>query len=388
MTVRPRVTLVSNINHSVHAARALNRLGVLDQYLGPVVLDAESSWVRRMSPRLHAARAYQDVHGLPLRRLMLPEITARTARRLPLGKTTTARFNAQVLDRLVSPRMGFPDVLHVNTAGLVRSVRRAKQRGALVVADHREVHPRDHSGEDPLLAGLEAELEMADWVLANSDRSARSLVHWGVPRSKVVTLPLGVDLDRFGPGDRRPRSRDDGVRLLFVGALIPAKGIDTLLEAVQQAGFREATLRLCGRRVDGALAARCEAAPGVTVLGPVDRSRLVEEYRQADVLVLPSHNDAFGLVALEALACGTPVVVTDECGVAPLISEKVGRSVPATDGPALAEALRQAVMLARYEGTAASARAAAAKMSWKVYEDRLARFYREIVLPAVSPGVC
>lgn len=380
----PRVTLVSNINHSIYAARAIARLGVLDRYLGPVIVDADRRWPNLVTPRLRATRSFIGVDDLPLNRLLLAELTARAGRALPLTRTRSARLNSQVLDSSVRRRLGRPDVVHLNTAGLVNSVRRAKQCGALVVADHREVHPRDHTGEDPLVGRLEAELAAADWVLANSERSARSLIEGGVPAERVVTLPLGVDVDRFTPGPGMPRSEDAPPRLLFVGAMIPAKGVDHLLEVLGDPGLAGATLRLCGHGGDPALVARARATAGVEVLGAVDRERLAQEYRDADLLVLPSLNDAFGLVAVEALACGTPVVVTTACGVAPLIPDTVGRVVPPGNVTALARAVHELLALSRDPQTSVRARQVALELSWDAYECRLGDFYRETVLPAVS----
>lgn len=318
---------------------------------------------------------------------MLPEVISQGTRRLPLGRAASASLNSRVLDGVVSRRVGSPDVLHVNTAGLVRSVRKAKQRGALIVADHREVHPHDHTGRDPLTDRLEVELEAADWVLANSERAARSLIRWGLPAAKVVTIPLGVDVSVFSPdGAGRPRA-EGPPRLLYVGALIPAKGVADLLAALQTPALRGFTLKLCGLRVDAELASRCEAADRVSVLGAVSRTQLVREYREADVLVLPSHNDAFGLVAVEALACGTPVVVTSECGVSAMITRDVGRVTPPHAVGELSRAILEAQELAHRSQTSERARGVAAQASWETYESTLASFYSRTVFSGAALGV-
>lgn len=379
-----RVTLVSNINHSVYAARALHRLGVLDRYLGPVIVDSEARWPGLISPRFASTRAYPEVDELPLHRLLFPDVATRALRSTPLHRRHAARLGSRVLDAAASGRLGRPDVLHLNTAGLVRTVAHAGRLGALVVADHREVHPRAHTGEDPLLCRLERELAVADWVLANSDRSALSLREWGVPEHKVVTIPLGADIELFTPDQaREPESHTNRQpRVLFVGAMIPAKGLDTLLAALGHPDLSGFTARLCGPKVDAELVGRCEAAPSVTVVGPLPRAQLREEYRAADVLVLPSLNDAFGLVVVEALACGTPVVVTSECGVASLVTPEIGRVVAPEEPGQLMQAIREAVELNRDPQTRSRARTVAASSSWFAYIDRLESWYREVVIPA------
>jgi glycosyltransferase involved in cell wall biosynthesis len=374
-----KVTLVSNINHSVYAARALQGLGVLDRYLGPVVVDSESRWPHAAS-RFAGTRAFDGVRELPLRRLAAAEAQSRIVRRLPLDRQLAARLAAAGLDRMVAPRIGRPDILHLHTSSLTRTVRRAKRVGALVIADHRDVHPRAHDYIDPLLDGLEAEFEAADWVLANSRLAAQSLMEWGVPEHKVVRLPLGVDVDVFTPAAVQRRHPGDTLQLLFVGSVIPRKGVDVLLAALGHDALDTARLRLCGPAVDAELAARCAATAQVTCVGSLDRGRLVDEYRAADVLVLPSRRDAFGLVAVEALACGTPVVVTSACGVSDLVTPEVGRVVPPGDAAALAAAIAEVAALGRDRRTVDWARHVAANASWVAYEGRLAEWYEAEVL--------
>lgn len=381
------VTLASNINHSVHAARALAGMGVLERYLGPVVLDPGQPLAALAPRRLRQARSFAGVRTLPLSRLLIPEAVARVRARSAMSASERARRNAATLDAAVLRRLGRPTVFHFHTAALTRSVAAAKARGALLIADHRDVHPRAHDYADPLLEGLEAEFRAADWVLVNSAFAAESLGHFGVPVEKVVVLPLGVDLDAWSPGrEGRRRTPGEPLRLLFVGSGIRRKGLDVLLDALGVASLRSATLRVAGPLTDRELADRCESHPLVETLGPLLPPRLLEEYRQADVLVLPSRRDAFGLVAVEALACGTPVVVTDQCGVASLVRDH-GAGAVATAGDALDLADRLADLSARLqagERLGDRARRAARQCSWTAYQERLATWYREAVLPSLA----
>lgn len=369
-----RVVLASNINHSVHAAHALRELGVLHSYLGPVLFDARSAAARWARGSLRS-RVFPDLCELPLKRLIRPELAARTWSRTPRAGRSTAQQRARSLDDAVVRKLPQCDVLHWHTSGLTRTVQRAMDQGALLVADHRDVHPRVHPGVDPLLSGLEYELEAAHWVLANSDYSARTLVDHGVPAEKVVVIPLGVDTRRFHPGPEMTRRSRPVV--LFVGSIIRRKGVDLILDLAGQREFSGVTFRLCGPPVDEALVRVATTLSNVEFVGVARGNRLVSEYRDADVLVLPSRIDAYGLVVPEALACGTPVITTTGVGAASLVQNNgAGVVCRPEDLEGLRVAL-QTVLAAEGNPFRSGCAAAASEASWDRYEARLKTWYRE-----------
>jgi D-inositol-3-phosphate glycosyltransferase len=162
-------------------------------------------------------------------------------------------------------------------------------------------------------------------ILAATEKEKEHLVrYYRATPEHIGVVPCGVDLERFRPLDRRTVRRELGFEeerpiVLFVGRLAPIKGIDRLLEAMTHLESRlPARLVIIGgddqqspesenlRRLSQMLGLR----DSVVFLGRVEHERLPPYYCAADVLVLPSHYETFGLVALEALACGTPVVAT------------------------------------------------------------------------------
>jgi glycosyltransferase involved in cell wall biosynthesis len=160
------------------------------------------------------------------------------------------------------------------------------------------------------------EIETADVVVSQSDFGRSTYLAGGVAAGKVVALPLGVDTSLFCPG---PRPSVGGpLRVLYVGSVCIRKGVQYLLEAFQQLPPEVATL---------------------TVVG-VSRSELPAIYREADVMVLPSLCDSFGQVVVEALACGTPVIATTDCGAMPRQGVD-GLVVPPGDTQALTAAIHQ-----------------------------------------------
>jgi D-inositol-3-phosphate glycosyltransferase len=172
-------------------------------------------------------------------------------------------------------------------------------------------------------------VEAADRLVANTDEEARQLVElYDADPARVRVVPPGVDLEVFTPGDRAGARRAVGLPpdawvLLFVGRIQPLKAPDVLLHAAADLLARRPELRsslvvavLGGPSGTGMdtprllqqLAARLGIEAQVRFVPPVDRARLVQWYRSADLVAVPSYNESFGLVAIEAQASGTPVV--------------------------------------------------------------------------------
>jgi glycosyltransferase involved in cell wall biosynthesis len=176
------------------------------------------------------------------------------------------------------------------------------------------------------------ELALADHVVVASELAARSYLGGGFSPGRISVVPLGVDRERFRPGP----GGAGGLALLFVGKLSETKGVDLLLSAWTDVSRERPGARL---RLAGQGGWRAALPPGAELRRPV-RDELIELYQQADLLVLPSRLDGFGLVVAEALACGTPVVVSDHVGAKDLVVEGVnGWVVPAGSVEALAARL-------------------------------------------------
>jgi glycosyltransferase involved in cell wall biosynthesis len=186
-----------------------------------------------------------------------------------------------------------------------------------------------------------AEISQADVIVTQSQFAAATYMEHGVTPSKVVALPLGVDLDLFTPRHERAQ-RSDPFKVLYVGRLSARKGVPHLLTAMELIDSPSMELTLIGlmdeelrdycRERFARLGNRVRWIPGLA------RRDLVDHYHNADVVVLPSLCDSFGQSVLEAMACGTAVVVSDACGV-PVTHGKDGFVVSAGNSEALANAL-------------------------------------------------
>lgn len=178
-------------------------------------------------------------------------------------------------------------------------------------------------------------------------------------------IPGGVRLSEFAPAP----VRTGRPTILFSGALTePRKGVALLLDAVALIARRlpEVRLWLSGPGDPGPLLAAASpvARERTKVLGIGDPHQQAERYAQAWVTALPSVNESFGMVLLESLACGTPIVVADDSAPPELVEPGAGAVCRPGDVSSLAEALESAIDLARAPATAARCRSVAEGYDW------------------------
>ncbi|HNV43067.1 MAG TPA: glycosyltransferase, partial [Ornithinibacter sp.] len=241
-------------------------------------------------------------------------------------------------------------------------------------------------------------VEAADRLVANTPREAAELVElYGADPARVAVAEPGVDLTVFSPGSKaEARARvgipADAVLLLFVGRIQPLKAPDVLVRAAAELVRRRPDLRsslvvgiLGGASGTGVrnpmglteLAQQLGIADLVRFVPPVDRSTLAQWYRAADLVAVPSHSESFGLVAVEAQACGTPVVAANVGGL-PTAVGPAGVLVDGHDTADWATALE--AVLRDPRGAAALARTSvehAAGFSWARTAGRLAEVYAD-----------
>jgi glycosyltransferase involved in cell wall biosynthesis len=194
--------------------------------------------------------------------------------------------------------------------------------------------------------------EGATAVIATSDQEAEELAAGGVPGAKITLRRNGVEAPESWPeagAFRKARGIPEGTRLvLFLGRLSAKKSPDLLLRAFAELLKRfegmEAIVVFAGPDEDGVtaqlqqMASQLGIRARVQFTGPVFGADKWAAYRDADVFVLPSQNENFGNTAAEAVAAGTPVIVTEQCGIGPLLADEAGLVVR-HDADALSGAL-------------------------------------------------
>lgn len=245
---------------------------------------------------------------------------------------------------------GIPIIHMFHTLGIMK--RRVARDGSEVEGDYR-------------LEGERDVINLADWIIAATPAELAQL-QWlyNAETERISVIPPGVDVNHFYPIDPDEAKEYIGIppndqMLLFVGRVEPLKGIDTLIRAI--ALMREMGLlerhRLCLSIIGGdpdpdSAATNTEMVrlkelredndleDIITFLGRRSQDTLPYYYSASEAVVMPSHYESFGMVALEAMACGTPVVASEVGGLAFLIQDEVtGYHVPVGEPEALCDRL-------------------------------------------------
>lgn len=242
-----------------------------------------------------------------------------------------------------------------------------------------------------------------DLFLTSSDMGKEYLsTLYDCPEQKIVTIPPGVDTELFRPMPQGVAKKHIGAEdnhhvILAVGRIDPVKGFDVLLVALKtlmkrHPGYSD---RVCLWIVGGDLeqnktqwsrelkkleALRRELGLGATVkfVRPQPQEELPYYYNAADVLVMPSHYESFGMVALEAASCGTPVIATDVTGISAILKElPQGHIVSANNPLALATQIDHVLRSPHRESVQ---NPAVKTFDWDTIADQIIRQYEKIMM--------
>ncbi|WP_275888311.1 D-inositol-3-phosphate glycosyltransferase [Nonomuraea lactucae] len=246
--------------------------------------------------------------------------------------------------------------------------------------------------------GEQQVVEIADRLVANTDDEARELIElYGAHDGRVAVVNPGVNLSVFQPASKGAARHRLGLPqeahvLLFVGRIQPLKAPDVLLRAasrmlIEDPSLRERLVVACvgGPSGNGLarpslltdLAAELGLSDVVRLVPPAPQHELADWYRAADVTVVPSYSESFGLVALESQACGTPVAAAAVGGLRTAVRDGVsGVLVDGHDAHEWARTLRRFVTSPRWcEHLSTGARRHAAGFGWQATASRLMEVY-------------
>jgi glycosyltransferase involved in cell wall biosynthesis len=350
----------SGVHQAFQIALAAQEAGLLDVFYCSL-FDAPGKWGRWlrlcMGENALTNRRCRVLDSTRIAEIPLPFLLNRLADRLSLADMCYSRlklkrnFDLQVAHRVRECNSR----LFIGVEGCARdSFRAAGEQGMIKVLDCPQVHPRslsrllseaaDDLGVPPpppfdsaeMTARKTEEYQMADLMLVISKVHRRSFLEAGFSENRLVEIPLWVDPELWFPtANVRKANPSSPLTALFVGSIGFRKGIPYLIRAVEKCGDK---VRLVLVGVDKGETNRFvrQSPADIHYEGRKSKAQLRQIYWQADVVVLPSLIDTFGFVAMEAMACGLPVSVTENCGV-PVPDEQW--RVPVMDSHSIAQRL-------------------------------------------------
>jgi glycosyltransferase involved in cell wall biosynthesis len=273
----------------------------------------------------------------------------------------------------------------------LHTFRAAKERGWATILDAASFHhawqdrhfdyPESDAAHERITARKDREIELADYVLTVSELARESYIDGGVPPERVASIPVGCDLDRFQ--STAERTRGAPFTFIFAGHASARKGVDTLLDAARRLEGQELDVRLwfAGGHEDDL---PWQSVASIEQLGYLPQEVLADRLREADCLVLPSRHDSFGMVVVEAMATGCPVIVSDQVGAKQAVTDgESGWIVPAEDADALADRMRWCIENPdAVRSMREAARSDASDYSWDAYRRRVVEHLQTILAAA------
>jgi D-inositol-3-phosphate glycosyltransferase len=353
-------------------------------------------YVRRWSPEL------------PDRVVVEPglEVVHVTAGPCELAKEELAGVVDEYADAVAADLAERPvDVLHANYWLSAVAAHRLKHELdlPLVATFHTLARVKADAGDVESAGRERAEAQVigcCDAICASNPVEAEQLVSfYGAPHGRIELVPPGVDHAFFSPGERHGARAalglDDRPTALFVGRIQPLKGLSVAVRMLAELEARDARLVVVGgpSGPDGAaelarvhaLVEQLGLAERVEFVDPKPHHLLSSWYRAADVVVVPSRSESFGLVALEAAACGVPVVAAEVGGLRTLVEDGVtGFLVDGRDPASFARHVD--LVLADPERAARMGHAAshsAGRYAWSTTAGRLRRLYADLGVRAL-----
>jgi len=381
----PRVLVVHpEQQHSNQLAAALASAGLLCGYVCGTKQDPE------LRDLIGEHRISRSLLWLPARRIVSylapPTVRAEAVHRM------ARYFDRQIARKLKLIR---PDAVVGYENCAIETFEAAKQLGVASILDVPSVHHQmqARAGQSRMRPKFQHEVDvrkdreiaLADLILVCSSLARDSFTEAGIASNRIAILPLGVNLQRFCSGSiPNIARRSDVTTFLFVGHVNAQKGADLLLHACRQLSKSHVPFELVvvGSHSNSDASLMAQLRQYGDVLGRVPNSEMSDIYRNASCLVLPSRFDSFGQVVAEAMACGVPVIVSDNVGAKDLVDNgKNGWVIPSNDAYALYHNMAEAAQHPeKLVGMGKAARKTAEQIGWSVYRERAARTLRDFLV--------
>ena len=344
--------------------RALQRSGVLDELITDVWATPDS-WISLGNPgirnRFHAGLITSEVRAANLRSIFF-ELKSRARRRNGWEVITQRnewfqKFAISQLRRRARPRVPVTVFAYSYAARLIFNF--ARERGWRTVLGQIDPGPLEQRivSHSPSVAGMgtvdlrpspqtywdqwRSEVELADYVIVNSDWSRNMLVADGVAPEKIRIIPLAFERPEAAIGFKRSYperfTAKRPLRVLFLGQVNPRKGVGALFDAIRRVSEPSIEFWMVGP-IQVTIPSDLRKDNRVKWFQNVPRDRVAQYYREADVFIFPTLSDGFGLTQLEAQSWKLPVVASRHC--ASVVRDgSTGVVLQDVSGPSIADAL-------------------------------------------------
>jgi len=181
------------------------------------------------------------------------------------------------------------------------------------------------------------EYALADQIISLSNFAAQTLIEESIPKQKIQINPLGFDETIFfSKSVNSIEALGAPLKLVYAGIITQRKGVHLLLNLMEQYTKEQVSLTLIGAAGDAShLLEQAILKPNIHYIPYLNQKDLAEELRHADLFVFPSYLDSWAAVVVEAMACGLPVIVSENTGAAQVVTEQTGKIIPVDDLVAL-----------------------------------------------------
>jgi glycosyltransferase involved in cell wall biosynthesis len=362
-------------NHAYYLVKGLERHGLLQH----------AYVMRRVADDLSPALV-RDFY-------VIERLSYRLARCLSLDQYVV-RDN--LFDFWISRQLPQATIFYGWTHHALYSLKAAKRKGMLTIIERANTHPVSYTRllkQEYAARGIRQgayhphifnkhlqELQETDYVAVTSEFTKQSLIENGIDEHRILLTPLGVNTDHFHPPEESPDD-EDVFRVVYVGQISLRKGVHYLLEAWSALQLHQAELVLVGDVLPELQddVTRHLAQTTTITLCPY-ASDPASAYQGASVFILPTLEDGFGLVVLEAMACGVPVIITEHTGAKDCVRSGLdGFVIPPYSVESIADTLKYCYThRSELQTMGRQAREQAEQFPWSRYQDGIAAHLQRI----------
>lgn len=394
----------SGKQHSYHVARALYDLGSLQRFYTSSYINS-STLQRIIRNRNNQYWSRRFVEGLPahlveanwrfeVKEILYSKLFGQSEKTLNAVYQRDVKFDRYLASRMTrlkgeifwgfqgSCLEGLKAAKKNNKFAICELAAAHAPAAVRILGEEQRLHPEWADSFDHLVfppdyyKRLCEEPRAADIVIGASAFTLQTLREEGIDEKKLKVLPLGFEIDKIPFSDRR-RESGKPLRLLFAGRITQRKGIKYILEALKQFSSEEVELHLIGN-IHGSGNGLRKYEKLYHLHPAVSQYELFAHYHDYDAFVMPSVFEGFGLVIVEAMAAGLPVITTPNTIGPEVIKDDLnGYIVPIRSELAVAEAISK--LLAKSPEDLSKMRVAARlgvrKFSWDYYRERLREFF-------------